>query len=264
MKKLLCILFVFGCSHSPVIPPVVIPPVVITPSVPSVPVPVVKIESVVSIADNSKCISYSWKNRGVAPKSYIRGMALAYAHEVCFPNKVVNSPLGASDKDALVHYGLKADAVNVYAMLIGSGMRESSGKYCEGRDMSASNTSATSAEAGMFQTSYNSRTSSPELGIIFNSFKSDFVNCLDIFKENVKCTATNNTVYGTGDGRDFQQMARTCPLFAVKFAAVTFRTLYKHYGPIVRKEVEVLPVCIDMLTAVKIQMKARPELCKEL
>ena len=40
---------------------------------------------------------------------------------------------------------------HLFVLLIGLGMRESSGKYCEGRDKSASNRSAETAEAGLFQ-----------------------------------------------------------------------------------------------------------------
>jgi hypothetical protein len=46
---------------------------------------------------------------------------------------------------------------HLFVLMIGLGMRESSGRYCEGRDQSASNTSADTAEAGLFQTSWNAR-----------------------------------------------------------------------------------------------------------
>ena len=49
-------------------------------------------------------------------------------------------------------------------------MRESSGKYCEGRDKSADNTTAETAEAGLFQTSFNARRSSPLLPKLFAEF----------------------------------------------------------------------------------------------
>ena len=37
---------------------------------------------------------------------------------------------------------------HLFALILGLGMRESSGRYCEGRDMSASNVSAETAECG--------------------------------------------------------------------------------------------------------------------
>ena len=41
---------------------------------------------------------------------------------------------------------------SLFVMLLGLGMRESSGRYCEGRDF-GTNVSADTAEAGMYQTS---------------------------------------------------------------------------------------------------------------
>jgi len=50
---------------------------------------------------------------------------------------------------------------HVFVLLFGLGMRESSGRYCEGRDRSARNTTAASAEAGLFQISYNATRAHP-------------------------------------------------------------------------------------------------------
>lgn len=266
MKLIYVLLLLAACSQQAPIkveaPVVVTTPTVIPTPVPVpvvVPAPVADLSSLTSLAEKSSCAAYKWKDRGTAPLGYIKGMALAYAREVCFPSKAVNAPLGASDKDVLVHYGLKAEAVNVYAIMMGSGMRESSGKYCEGRDMSANNVTSSSCEAGMFQTSFNSKVSSPELLDIFEDFKNNKHNCLDVFKEKVTCRDMSN--YGTGDGLKFQQMAKDCPAFAVSYAAVTFRTLYKHYGPLIKRAAEYRSECVDMLTAIEIQVKARPELC---
>ena len=52
---------------------------------------------------------------------------------------------------------------HLFVLLTGLDMRESSGRCCEGRDLSASNTTADTAEAGLFQQSWNSRFASPEL-----------------------------------------------------------------------------------------------------
>lgn len=220
-----------------------------------------------SITDDtmfSSCAKYQWKDRGLAPVAFINGMALAYAREVCFPNKVVSSALGDPKKDALAWYGLPASALNVYALMIGSGMRESSGKYCEGRDMSATNTSATSAEAGMFQTSYDSHVASPELDVIFNDYKTNTHNCLNEFKVGARCSKANLDNYGSGDGLKFQQMAKDCPSFTVAYAAVTFRTLKSHYGPLIKKAAEYRMECVDMLKGVEAKIKATPSLCDQL
>jgi hypothetical protein len=38
----------------------------------------------------------------------------------------------------------------LFALMLGHGMRESSGRYCEGRDRSAENVASDTAEAGLF------------------------------------------------------------------------------------------------------------------
>lgn len=268
MRNLLCLLLLFSCSHTTNVPvakaPVIIPPLVIPQLNTPMPTNSVSLDMITDIAGNSSCSKYSWKNRGVPSKGYIKGMALAYAHEVCFPNKIVNGPLLDASKDALTYYGLKAGAINVYALLIGAGMRESSGRYCCGRDTSASNTSSSSAEAGMLQTSYNSHVASPELDAIFNDYKNNKHNCFEVFKEKVSCSKADLTNFGMGDGLKFQQMAKDCPAFSVAYAAITFKVLKSHYGPLIHKAAEYKQECVDMLTAVEIQVKAKPELCELL
>src|SRR5262245_26530356 len=125
------------------------------------------------IASESKCITHQWKNkRGVAPSSYIKGMGLVYARALCNRNSedvaIASVPVDVSEKekDALAAYeeefkntGMPNDTpVNIlrhnYALLIGLGMMESSGKYCEGRDVSQCFVKAENAEAGLFQTSF--------------------------------------------------------------------------------------------------------------
>lgn len=198
----------------------------------------------ITMIEKSDCAKYKWKNRSVAPKNYIREVVTNFASQVCNPNQVVVSPLGKSDKDALVHYKLAPSLVNVYALLLGSGMRESSGNFCEGRDMSAKNVTAETAEAGVFQTSFNSRHANKELVNIFNKYK------------NQVCATTCSTKsFGTGDGFIFQERTKNCPAFAIEYAAVAFRTLFKHYGPIVRKEVEVRKECLDLLIRVEALVK---------
>ena len=57
---------------------------------------------------------------------------------------------------------------HLFVLLMGLGMRESSGKHCEGRDRSASNSTSDTAEAGLYQTSWNA-----------NTCCTDFVNLFD-------------------------------------------------------------------------------------
>src|SRR5262245_28939587 len=124
--------------------------------------------AVTRIAKESVIAQYSWRDRGRAPSGYTVGMALSFAQD--YLRLVVEHPAVVSftrarensDKDALNLYaadfrrigaasnenpGLNV-LVNLYALMLGSGMRESSGRHCEGRDQSASNVSSDTAEAG--------------------------------------------------------------------------------------------------------------------
>ena len=137
-----------------------------------------QIARIVDIAENSAIASYSWRDRGVAPKGYTAGIALCFAlaatrllegHPAAV--EIAQADRNDADEDALTWYRSKfkttldtdnsEDGIDtlrsVFVMLLGLGMRELSGRYCEGRDMSASNVSADTAEAGMHQTSYNIR-----------------------------------------------------------------------------------------------------------
>jgi hypothetical protein len=124
--------------------------------------------------------------------------------------------------------------------MLGLGMRESSGKHCEGRDRSAHNTSAETAEAGLFQTSFNARHASPLMPKLFKDFMAKPTpSYKDIFKEGVRCSEANLENFGEGDGKDFQKLSKECPFFAAEFAAIGLRNIRKHWGPINRRDAEI-------------------------
>jgi N-acetyl-anhydromuramyl-L-alanine amidase AmpD len=228
-------------------------------------------DAVTQIAASSDIARYPWRDRGAAPAGYIKGMALVYAR--------VYSKLKAGDaaalemakaktadpsRDALTWYddifaaaGMSNDTAGVdtlrhlFVLLIGLGMRESSGKYCEGRDRSATNTTAETAEAGLFQTSFNARTASFLLPTLFAQYSANPSGFLDIFKEGVQCLAKDLENFGSGDGREFQRLSKECPAFAAEFAAVALRNIRTHWGPINRKKAEVRPECDAMLRQIE-------------
>jgi len=242
------------------------------------------LDQITQIATQSAIARYSWKDRGIAPKGYIKGMALVYARVYC--------KLGAGDDavtemakpnsadgahDALAWYdpifaaaGMSNDTAgsdtlrHLFVLLIGLGMRESSGKYCEGRDRSASNTTAETAEAGLFQTSFNARAASPLLPTIFAAYSENPSGFVDVFKEGVNCKAADLENFGSGDGEEFQRLSKACPAFAAEFAALGLRHLRTHWGPINRKGAEVRPECDAMLRQVQAAVDASPELCSAL
>lgn len=253
MKFIVLLLLIVSCNHQEIKAPPPIPaPVIVTEEI--------SIANILLTATTSECAQVKWKDRGTAPGSYIRGVALTFARQVCLHTEV--SPLGTSDKDALSYYNLPASNINLYTLLLGLGMRESSGKYCTGRDASASNVSSASAEAGMFQTSYNSSGASPELRAFTKEYHR---KChLETFKEGITCRDSDWRYWGTGAGLDFQKQVKECPAFAVEYAAMTLRQLRKHYGPINRKEVEFKKECATMLESVKKIVEQNPTVCNSL
>ncbi len=245
------------------------------------------IEQITTLVSSSTCAGYSWKNRGRAPKGYMKGMALTYARSFCRYKSSTASPSGlvklfmteakTPAKDALAHYSsiysnlsmnITSVGINplrsVYTLGIGLGMRESSGKYCEGRDMSASNTSSSTAEAGMFQTSYNSMGASVELSKLYAEYKSNPSKChLGIFKEGVS-SCSNSSIAGSGEGATYQALNKSCPAFAAEYAMVMLRVLRAHYGPITRREAEVTTACNQMLQKVEDVIDNNPYSCDDL
>ncbi len=136
--------------------------------------------------------------------------------------------------------------------MIGLGMRESSGKFCEGRDKSAKNIKASTAEAGLFQCSFNLNTSHLLLIRLFHyhlAHPSNFIS--GVFKKNILCKSHNAIHHGNGIGRVFQKLAKENPVFATEFAAIGLRKRMKHWGPIKRKEVEIRRECEVLLRGVE-------------
>jgi len=248
--------------------------------------PAVTVDDIKQLAGASACYDYQWKDRGQAPKGYVQGVALVFARAVCNPARsdvVVVSEANTGDDahDALSWYnsnfaalGMNNDQAGVdtlrhaYTLLLGLGMRESSGEHCCGRDTSATNTTADTAEAGAWQTSYNSHVFSPELPILFDKYKADSSGCLlDTFSAAVTCSATNWENWGSGDGAVFQQLEKECPAFAAEYAAVMLRVsggTSGHYGPLRTKAAEVRPECDEMFHQVQSAVEKNLAACAAL
>lgn len=238
-------------------------------------------------AASSACFRYQWANRGQMPRGFIKGVARDFARSVCEPTRadvVVASRARTSDStsDALAWFngtftaaGMTNDRAgvdtlrHVYVLLLGLGMRESSGEHCVGRDASASNVSSESAEAGAWQTSYDSRGAHPQLVTLFNAFRSDSSHCQRAtFAEGVTCSAANWKNWGTGaDGLLFQKLEKECPAFAAEYAAVMLRVnggSRGHYGPLRTRAAEVRPECDSMLKTVQRLVETDASVCGAL
>ena len=235
--------------------------------------PSLPISEIVQIAANSALARVSWDGgRGRAPLGYIKGMAVMFAvaqRKLAQgdPAAVEMSRAASSDshRDALTHYassfaalGMRNDVSGIdtlrhlFVLMIGLGMRESSGRYCEGRDRSASNTSADSAEAGLFQMSWDAHGASRQIPRLLDEYQANGGGGYrEIFCEGVTPHRGDLDNCGSGTGLRFQQLCKDCPGFAVETAAVGLRNLRTHWGPINRREAELRPEADDMLQQVQ-------------
>lgn len=263
-------------SQSPVVTPTPTP----TPSVDYT-------EAIKDIAAKSSCAQFSFTSRGRTPMGYLKGLSLTYARSLCRtranPAKPAASILksansGSTAKDVLAHYssilanaGLQTNTPGddplhaTYVIGVGLGMRESSGRYCVGWDTAAgSNRSSSEGEAGLFQQSYNSMGASPELRKLYDEYLADESRCLlSTFKEGVSCSS--QSVLGSGAGADYQTFVKRCPAFATEYAMTLIRILRAHFGPLNRKEAQVVPACDTMLSQVQKLVESNPEeLCAVL
>ena len=161
----------------------------------------------------------------------------------------------ASGADTLRH---------LFVLLVGLGMRESSGRYCEGRDRSAHNVTADTAEAGLFQSSFNTCSTDPLLRAIFDRYAAKPSGFVAYFSEGVTCKAADWENYGTGDGEQFQSLTKSCPAFGAEFAALGVRKNRPGWGTINGRTVEIRSDCDTMLMAVQQLVGSSPQLALAL
>ena len=228
-------------------------------------------ELLFNIAEKDLCAQTAHDVQGTPPKSYMRGVVLTYVKTLCNPDsdvyKIASQPLGDASKDALAHYGLKPQAASerlnmVFALMIGSAARESSWRWCVGKDPGASNTSGETCEAGLYQTSWNSRKASPALVTLFNEFSEYPAGCFATeYKGKTTCSSSNMKNWGTGEGVTFQALTKECPGFATEYHAIMVRVNRTHYGPINKKKSEIKPACISMFERVRQAVVKDPNLC---
>jgi hypothetical protein len=252
-------------------------------------------EQIMDLTSEYQCATRNWPGRGLAPKAYVRGVALVFARAVCNPArddvKIASAakapgPEGEK-KDALSWYnsqfaalGMSNDIAGLdalrhtYALLIGLGMRESSGRYCLGRDTSADFTEADTAEAGLFQTSWGARTRTGNAQSVLESMFDAYAGTnpprecyLTVFSDRVRCRAQEAENFGTGKGAEWQKFTKSCPAFATEYGAIILR---RHggrrgeFGPIRTKATELRKSCDRMLMKVQDLLAANPQFCAEL
>jgi N-acetylmuramoyl-L-alanine amidase/Putative peptidoglycan binding domain len=219
------------------------------------PLPLGLAQKIWTMAQQSEIADYSWPGRGIAPPGYVPGIALCFAHAMTRSGEavaVMSRAQSSPDLDALAWYepefrqaGMSnkkpgLDTLrHLFVMMMGLGPRESSGKYFEGRDLSAENVASDTCEAGLFQTSWNIKAGSSAIPPLLGEFWTNPHGFLNEFREGLAPTSSNLNSYGSGDGVRYQWLSRFCPLFHVLVTGVGMRTLRQHWGPINRREVTI-------------------------
>jgi len=234
------------------------------------------IDEIETAAAESDVADLIWADdRGVAPLAYTKGMALAYATCVrkfergdMTAHEIARGDNGDTNYDALALYrkefmriGMRTNVAGretlraVFVFLMGLGMRESSGEHCCGRDQSAENVESDTCEAGLFQTSWNYHVCCTDAEMLFDEYRHALEGkepqCqLTAFEDGVSCSGDDWENYGSGTGAEFQELSKVCPAFAVESAAIGIRNLRKHWGPIGRMEVRIVPEAEAMFSEI--------------
>lgn len=226
------------------------------PSAPSNQVGGPYVDQITELAASSSCATYSWKNKGVAPAGYIKGVALSYARSICRLKKAERAPsalaaiLGSAvtnnkTNDALSYFKNILGSFNnnlstkgeaplraVYSLGMGLGMQMSGGSNCG------------ASSASVFPVSSSSMGVSSVLSTLLSEYKtSDSGRCfLDVFNEGTNCSANSTTAPA---GTNIQSFANSCPAFATEFAMTLLRLNQFSLGSL--GTVEVAPACDQLL-----------------
>jgi hypothetical protein len=231
----------------------------------------IQIKKICKLADDSAIAGYNWRDRGMMQLGYIQGVALCFGQAVLrlrhgdpMVQQMARKNTGNASKDALAWYADKFDDLgmdnskngvvtlrHLFALMMGLGPRESSGRYCEGRDMSATNTSADEAEAGMFQTSWNIRNGDDYIEPLLEEFWENPHGFLPEFQVGIKLKSDDLGNFGSGDGAKYQFLSKYAPCFHAFVTALGLRSLRQHWGPLNRNEVELREDADELLKQVQ-------------
>lgn len=236
------------------------------------------VAEICALAAASPLVHYDWPQRGRAPLGYVKGMAVVWARvhlkwaKGDDPAIVAMASAAGDDptRDVLAHYEAQfaaqgwSNAVagldtlrHLWVLLFGLGMRESSGRYCEGRDRAATNVGAATAEAGLFQTSWNIVGVDRDRLVALRDAYTERTDLIEIFKEGVSARASDLENFGAGDGLAYQRLAKTCPAFAAEFTALALRSGRRHWGPLAKYAAALRPECDALFRAVSDLVVAR-------
>jgi len=241
--------------------------------------PAALVNMIVETAEQSSIASYSWRDRGKAPLGYTAGIALCFAFALYRLNaeddaawEMAKKDSNNPDKDVLSFYADKfrelgmdnsEDGENtlrhLFALMLGLGMRESSGRYPEGRDQSASNSSADTAEAAFAQTSWNIRSCNSTIPPLLEEFWDNPCGFRPEFSKGVTLKSSDLGNFGSGAGAQYQFLSKYAPAFHALVTGIGLRNLRQHWGPINRKEAELKAEADQMLQAVQLLVETGVE-----
>ena len=217
-----------------------------------------RVTAILEFVDAAAIRRYSWHDDqaetppATAPRGYLLGMAVGFAHlyhrlgsDVDVQAMAAPVHLDRSTTDALAYYADRFKAVgmplnddprdilrHLFVLLTGLGMRESTGRYCLGRDQQANNVDSDTAEAGLFQVSYNLVRDKGRYDALRARYR-DSTALRKVFSLGVACADKHAENWGTDpDGIAFQQLTKQCPAFAIEIAALGLRHRRQHWGPI--------------------------------
>lgn len=247
-------------------------------------------DAILSIVDKSEIEKTNWANRGKAPYGYYYGMAIMYAKLYSrlkaddYIAKEIAKPLSAYERfDALTKYNdvfesfhksndSEANRIqNLFVLMFGLGMMESSGRHCCGWDRGKLNgwngkakpiqPTSINSEAGLFQTSYDimdyvSADKRAILKSITNNYTTGTDSLYNYFSKGSVCSDLNSENYGDGIGKEFQRLSKESPAFSVELTAVALRNISGHWNPVIKKGdpvkgLEIKQECMNLLISIQ-------------
>ena len=259
-------------------------------------------KEITTLAATSAIAHFEWtddnENQDPAPQAYIKGMALSYArvyckfksgHPAALEMARAKSGHAGADTDAFAYLagmyaqqGLNNDVAgidclrNLFVLLFGLGVDESSGRYCKGRYLKDGFNQQDNAEAGMFQSAFNlthppAGHPNPSYGAVllnlFNHYEANpTTGFAEVFRTGITCNANDAINWGQENtpGWRYQQLAKTCPAFAVEFTGVALRNRPRHWAPIRDRYVEIVPVCRELLIGIEGLVDRPPGFCAQV
>lgn len=234
---------------------------------------------ILAAATASPLIHYEWPGRGFAPIGYTKGMAVAFA-EVYRLMKAGDPAAAAAARertgdaahDVLDHYAPQlalagattataADRlIAVFSVMMGLGLRESSGRHCCGPDTPKDRgppghpvpTTPENAEAGLFQVSYDSIAGKAHRQAVVEAYAGR-QDLLVEFREGAGCERPAHWPAEVGAGKQaaFQKQMKECPLFAALYTAMLLREQRTDWGPINHKKAKVRSDAVKLFAEVK-------------